>query len=198
MKEYKTNEIRNVAILGHLGSGKTSFGESVLFVSKAIEKKGEVERKTTVGDYSLESQNRMTTLSSSLLPGEWKNNKINFIDTPGSEEMIGELENVLSVVEGAIVLIDATKGVEVGTERVWEELRKRQIPIIIVMNKLDKENIKYDQAIDSVKSKLSSKAFEFTIPYGTDVHFTGFADVVLKKAFKPRIIIVSKAPSPVP
>nr|HPN60626.1 elongation factor G [Bacilli bacterium] len=124
------------------------------------------------------------TLSSSLLPGEWKNNKINFIDTPGSEEMIGELENVLSVVEGAIVLIDATKGVEVGTERVWEELRKRQIPIIIVMNKLDKENIKYDQAIDSVKSKLSSKAFEFTIPYGTDVHFTGFADVVLKKGFQ--------------
>ncbi|MGD9604694.1 MAG: elongation factor G [Bacilli bacterium] len=184
MKEYKTNEIRNVAVLGHLGSGKTSFGESVLFVSKAIEKKGEVERKTTVGDYSLESQNRLTTLSSALLPVEWKNCKINFIDTPGSEEMIGELENVLSVVEGAIVLIDATKGVEVGTERVWEELRKRSIPIIIVMNKLDKENIKYEQAIESVKTRLSPKAVEFTIPYGTDVNFNGFANIVLKKGYQ--------------
>ena len=184
MKEYKTNEIRNVAILGHLGSGKTSFGESVLYVSKAIDKKGEVERKTTVGDHSLESQNRLTTLSSSLLPLEWKNCKINFIDTPGSEEMIGELENVLSVVEGAIVLIDATKGVEVGTERVWEELRKRHIPIIIVMNKLDKENIKYDQAIESIKTRLSSKALEFTIPYGTDVNFNGFANVILKKGYQ--------------
>ena len=183
MKEYKTNEIRNVAVLGHLGSGKTSFGESLLFVSKAIDKKGEVERKNTVGDYSVEEQNRQTTLTASLLPTEWKDCKINFIDTPGSEEFIGEVENVLSVVDSAILLIDATKGVEVGSERVWLELRKRDIPTVVVINKLDKENIKYNEVVDSIKTKLSSHAIEFAIPHGTNVDFTGFVNVISKKSY---------------
>jgi len=183
MKEYKTNEIRNVAILGHLGSGKTSFLESVLFISKAIEKKGEVEKKNTVGDYSVEEQNRQTTLTSSLIPAEWKDSKINFIDTPGSEEFIGEVENVLSAVDAAILLIDATKGVEVGSERVWEELRKRNIPTMIIINKMDKENIKYKNVIESIKNKLSTRAVEFTLPLGTDDNFIGFGNVVNKKGY---------------
>ena len=120
MKEYKTSEIRNVAVLGHLGSGKTSFGEACLFVGGAIEKKGEVERKNTVGDYLVEEQNRQTTLKAALLPVEWKGYKINILDVPGSEEFVGELNNVLHVVDGVIILLDATKGVEVGTELVWE------------------------------------------------------------------------------
>ena len=186
MKEYKTNEIRNVAVLGHLGSGKTSFGESALYVSKAIEKKGEVERKTTVGDYSIESQNRQTTLTSSVLPVEWRDCKINFIDTPGSEEMVGEVENILSAIDGAVVLVDSTKGVEVGTERVWDICRKRSIPTIIVMNKLDKENIKYEPAIESVKTRLNKKAVEFSVPYGTDVNLTGYARVLARKGFAPK------------
>src|SRR5690554_5695897 len=99
MKEYKTKEIRNVAILGHLGSGKTTFGESALYTAKAIEKKGEVEKKNTVGDYSVEEHTRLTTLTASLLPLEWADHKINFIDTPGSEELIGEMENALAVAD---------------------------------------------------------------------------------------------------
>lgn len=182
MKEYKTSEIRNIAILGHLGSGKTSFGEAALFVSKAIEKKGEVERKNTVSDYSLEEQNRQTTLNAALLPLEWKNHKINILDTPGSEEFIGELGNVLSVVDGAVLLLDATKGVEVGTERVWEELRKRNIPTIILINKMDKENIKYENVLESIKAKLSVKATEFSIPLGSQDSFNGYAGVIDKLA----------------
>ena len=142
MKVYDTNAIRNVAILGHMSSGKTTLGESVLFVSKAIDKKGEVEKKNTVGDYTPEEHNRLTTLTASLLPLEWKDTKINFMDTPGSEEFIGELENILTVSDGAVLVFDATKGVEVGTERVWLELRKRNLPTIIAVNKMDKENIK--------------------------------------------------------
>ena len=156
MKVYNTNAIRNVTIVGHMGSGKTTFGESVLFISKAIEKKGEVEKKNTVGDYTVEEHNRLTTLTASLLPVEWKDSKINFLDTPGSEEFIGELENVLAVSDGAIVLIDATKGVEVGTERVWMELRKRNLPTIFVINKMDKENIKYDDVIASIKENSAT------------------------------------------
>ncbi len=183
MKEYKASEIRNIAILGHLGSGKTTLGEALLYVGGAIDKKGEVERKNTVSDYSAEEQNRQTSLNAALLPVEWKNCKINILDTPGSEEFIGELANVLEVVEGAVVLVDASRGVEVGTERVWEELRKRNLPTIILVNKLDKENIKYESVIESIKSKLSSKAVEFNIPLGVQDDFTGFAGVIQKQSF---------------
>lgn len=182
MKEYKTSEVRNVAILGHLGSGKTSFGEAALFVGGAIDKKGEVEKKNTVGDYSVEEQNRQTTLSSALLPVEWKDHKINILDTPGSEEFIGELANVLAVVDGAILLLDATKGVEVGTERVWEELQKRNIPTIILINKMDKENIKYENVLESIKTKLTPRAVEFSFPIGAQDDFRGYAGVVDKLA----------------
>ena len=147
MKEYHSKQIRNVALLGHLGTGKTSLAESLLFVSGAIKAKGEVERKNTVGDYTVEEQNRQTTLTASLIPVEYNGYKINFIDTPGSEEFIGEIENVLSVVEGAVLLIDASSGVQVGTERCWDELRARKIPTLILINKTDKENVKMDAVL---------------------------------------------------
>lgn len=182
MKEYKTNNIKNIAILGHSGSGKTSLAEAMLFQSGAIPKKGSVERKNTIGDYLFEEQSRQTTLISSLMPIEWKDYKINLFDTPGSDEFIGDLENVLSVVDGAILLLDATRGVEVGTEAYWHELKKRSIPTIIVVNKMDKENIKFDEVIKDIKDKLSPKAVPFSWPLGRDDKFDGFANVITKKA----------------
>ena len=141
MREYHAKAIRNVAVLGHLGSGKTSLIESFLYMGGAIEKKGEVEKKNTVGDYTVEEQSKQITLKASLMSIEWNGYKINFLDTPGNEEFIGEVEGVLSAVKGAILVIDASKGIEVGTERCWEELRKRNIPTIIFINKMDKENM---------------------------------------------------------
>ena len=182
MKEYKTKNIKNIAILGHSGSGKTSLGEAILFEAGAISKKGSVERKNTIGDYLFEEQARQTTLISSLMPIEWKDYKINLFDTPGSDEFIGDLENVLSVVDGAVLLIDASKGVEVGTEVYWNELKKRSIPTIIVVNKMDKENIKFDEVIQEIKVKLSPKAVPFSWPLGRDDKFDGFANVITKKA----------------
>ncbi|MCI6013956.1 MAG: elongation factor G [Coprobacillus sp.] len=182
MKEYNTSNIRNIAILGHLGCGKTSFGEALLYAGKAIEKKGEVERKTTVGDYSVEEQARQTTLISSLLPVEWKGYKFNFLDTPGSEEFIGDIENVLSAADAAVVLVDATKGAEVGTERVWEELVKRSLPTIIFVNKMDKENVKMDEVIESIHTKLSKKAVPFALEIGGTNNFKGYAKVLEKEA----------------
>lgn len=184
MKEYKGNEIRNVAVLGHLGSGKTTIGEALLFAGKAIEKKGEVEKKNTVGDYSVEEQNRLTTLSVSVLPVEWAGHKINFLDTPGSEEFIGEIENALAVADAAVLLIDATKGVEVGTERVWDEIRKRKLPTVIFVNKMDKENIKYQNVIDSLTGKLDSRVKEFALPIFAGENFEGFVDIINKKTYR--------------
>ena len=196
MKDYNTQNIRNIAILGHLGSGKTSFGEALLYAAKAIDKKGEVERKSTVGDYSVEEQARQTTLISSLLPLEWKGYKFNFLDTPGSEEFIGDIENVLSAVDAAVLLVDATKGVEVGTERVWEELTKRNMPTIIFVNKMDKENVKFDEVIDEIREKLSKKAIPIALEVGGTNNFKGYAKVV-DKEFVDLKGNVSEAPAEV-
>ena len=181
MKEYLAHQIRNVAILGHMGCGKTSLAESMLLVSKAISKKGEVEKKNTVSDYLAEEQNRQTSLSSSLIPVEWNGYKINFIDTPGSEEFIGEIDNDLSVVDGAIVILDAQKGIEVGTERVWEALRERNIPTIILINKLDKENVKPDQVLQAVHA-FNSHCVNVCLPIGAESSFKGYVDVIERKA----------------
>jgi len=119
MKEYTAAEIRNIAILGHQGSGKTSLSEALLYATEAIEKKGEVEKKNTVSDYMVEEQTKQSSLSMSLIPVEWNDKKINFLDLPGSDELVGDLNQALSVVKGAVLLVDASKGVEVGTERLW-------------------------------------------------------------------------------
>lgn len=183
MKEYLTNQIRNVAILGHLGSGKTSLVESLLYISKGIAKKGEVERKNTVSDYLTEEQNRLTSLSTSLIPVEWKDYKINFLDTPGSEEFVGEIQQDLAVVKGAVVVVDAQKGIEVGTERVWDELRNRHTPTIIFINKVDKENIKYEQIIEKVREGFGPKAVPFVIPLGKENDYQGYIDIIRRKTY---------------
>ena len=182
MREYHSKAIRNVAILGHLGSGKTSLSESLLFLGGAIDKKGEVEKKNTVSDYTAEEQAKQITLSTSLIPVEWEGHKLNFLDTPGNEEFVGEIDSVLSVVKGAILVIDASKGIEVGTERSWEELRKRNIPTIIFINKMDKENIKYDDLIDDLKEKFGKRVAPFCYPLGKQDKFDGVALAVEKKA----------------
>ncbi|MFP4286483.1 MAG: elongation factor G [Candidatus Izemoplasmataceae bacterium] len=178
MKQYETEKIRNIAILGHLGCGKTSLSESILFASGAIEKKGEVEKKSTTSDYLVEEQNRLTSLSLSLIPAEWKDYKFNFIDTPGSEEFMGEINQALSVVKGAILMIDASKGIEVGTERLWLELTKLHIPTLIYINKLDKENIKFEELLGSIRARFGKSAVPFAWPIGEGESFNGYVNLV--------------------
>lgn len=181
MREYYAKSIRNVAILGHLGSGKTSLAEALLFVTGAIKAKGEVEKKNTVSDFTIEEQTKQTTLSASLIPVEYNDYKINFLDTPGSEEFIGEVENILSVVKGAVLVLDAAKGIEVGTERCWEELRKRNIPTLILVNKMDKENVKFDNLLIEIREKLGKRAVPFCLPVN-DNGFDDYINVIKKKA----------------
>lgn len=178
MRQYETEKIRNIAILGHLGCGKTSLSESILFASGAIEKKGEVEKKSTISDYLPEEQNRLTSLSLSLIPAEWKDYKFNFIDTPGSEEFMGEINQALSVVKGAILMIDGSKGIEVGTERLWLELTNKHIPTLIYINKLDKENIKFEEVLGSIRTRFGKSAVPFAWPIGEGESFNGYVNLV--------------------
>ena len=180
MKNYDTKSIRNIAILGHLGCGKTSITEALLSISGAISTKGEVERRNTQCD---------PLAHSSLCAIEWKDTKINFIDLPGNEEYIGEIENALSVVDGAIIVIDASKGVEVGTERVWEEVEKRHLPAIIYVNKMDKDDIKYAEVIAQIKMRLSKSATSFALPMGNGAKYQGTINIITREAYKAGVLI---------
>ncbi len=182
MKDYRTANLRNIALLGHQGSGKTSLTESLLYVSKVIGKKGEVEKKTTKSDFLIEEQLRGTSMQTSLIPIEWNDCKLNFLDVPGNDELIGELYHALEVVKGAVILIDATKGVEVGTESVWREIRKRHIPAVLFINKMDKENVDYEKLLEEIRTKLGKRAVPFTYPIGRKEDFEGFVNVVEMKA----------------
>lgn len=184
MKVYKTNEIRNVAILGHLGSGKTTLAESFLYVSGAFSQKGSVDAKTSVSDFTDEEKHKQGSLSTSLIPVEWNNSKINFLDIPGTEEFDNELKQSLSTVKGAILVVDANRGVEVGTENNYKLLQKLNIPTIILATKLDKENADYDKTLASITETLGSNAISFSVPIGKEESFKGYVDCVKMVAYE--------------
>lgn len=182
MNVYDTKNIRNIAILGHLGSGKTTLSEAILYMTKQIPSKGEVEKKNTVSDFYVEEQNRLSSVQTSIIPTVLKDVKLNFLDVPGSEEFIAELNNALQVVKGAVLVIDASKGVEVGCERAWNELRKRNIPTFIYVNKMDKENIKFESLLEDIKNKFGEKVIPFSWPIGKMDKFEGFVNLIENKA----------------
>ncbi len=178
MKKYETDSIRNIAVLGHLGSGKTSLLESALHVSGAKEKKGSVEEKNTASDHLTEEKERQTSVALSLIPAEYGEYKFNFLDTPGSEEFVNEFNQAFEVVKGAVLVIDATKGIEVGTERLLFELNERNIPTVIFINKTDKENVKYEELINKLKDAIGYQCVPFTWPIGVSEDFKGHVNLV--------------------
>lgn len=183
MKKYETQNIKNIAILGHLGTGKTSFTESILKLSGAINKKGEVEKGTTVSDFLAEEKEKQTTFVTSLIPIEYKNQKINFLDLPGNEEFVSDFYNGLHISDGVIILIDAQKGIEVGTERVWKVVKELKKPATILINKMDKENIKYPELINKIITFFGKQAVPLQIPILEKDKFKGFIDVRKQKGF---------------
>ncbi|MDD4183999.1 MAG: elongation factor G [Candidatus Izemoplasmatales bacterium] len=182
MKEYLAEQIKNIIILGHLGSGKTSLAEALAFISGTIDKKGEVERKNTISDFTVEEQSRQNSLSTSVIPVEFKDSKINILDAPGADEMIGDISYALKVASGAILVLDATKGVEIGAEKMWKEIKKHNLPAIIYVNKMDKENVKFDSVLEAIKERLGKEALPFCVPIGKSDEFAGFADIIDLKA----------------
>lgn len=178
MNEYKADALKNVILLGHLGCGKTSLSESLAFVSGAIDKKGSIEKKTTISDYTPEEQTKLSSLSTGILPLEFKGTKINILDAPGADEMIGDISHSLAVANAAVLVVDASSGIEVGTEKMWLEIKKRNLPAIIFLNKMDKENIKFDEVLEEVRTKLGKQAVPFCLPLGKSDEFNGFADIV--------------------
>ncbi|NLN50878.1 MAG: elongation factor G [Acholeplasmataceae bacterium] len=184
MRVYQTNEIRNIALLGHLGSGKTTLAEALLYASKQINLKGSIETRNTVSDYMDEEKNKQGSLSTSLIPIEWKNLKLNFLDIPGTEEFDNELKQAVSVVKGAVLVVDANRGIEVGTERQWQLIRKMNIPAVIFINKMDKENVNFEEVLGKIRDELGRNAIPFLWPIGKEEDFSGYVNCVSMKAYK--------------
>lgn len=182
--EYSTSLIRNIALLGHQGSGKTTVVESLLNVSGGIAAKGTVEKGNTVSDYLPYETEKGCSFNTTVCPVFYNGAKINFIDVPGSEEFSSEVENILSVVKGAVLVIDASKGVEVGTQNCFRSLMRRHVPCVIFINKMDKENVKIDKLVEDIKAKLFKNAVLFAYPTGHEDNFDGFCNVVDLKARK--------------
>lgn len=183
MIDVSEKTIRNVAVLGHQGSGKTSLVEALYSV--AVDRpKGSIERKNTVSDYLLEEQGRLGSVRLSVVPIDKEQCTINLIDVPGNDDFIGEAISTVNVVKGAILVLDASSGVEVETVKHWNLLRKKNIPTIIFVNKMDKENVVFENVLAEIREKLGKNAIPFCYPMGHNDDFDGFVNIVTLKARK--------------
>ncbi len=184
MKEYTTDHIRNVALVGHGGSGKTSLVEAMLHTSGATTRMGRVENGSTVSDYEDEERNRKMSISTALVACEYKDHKINLLDTPGFTDFVGEVKSALQVADAAIVVIDAVAGVEVGTELVWDYCDEHNLPRFVVINKLDRENANFQKALASVQKLASDKKpIPVTLPWEEQSNFKGVIGLLSQRAW---------------
>lgn len=184
MKVYTTDKVRNLALVGHSGSGKTNLTEAMLFQSGATKKLGNVSSKNTISDFSKEERERGTSIATSIIPVEWRNYKVNIIDTPGFLDFVGEAHSALRASEAAIMVIDATKGIEVGTERTWKYTEKIGLPRIIFINKIDGENVNFRKLMDELEAAFGKKVIPFSVPIGEGENFIGVTDVIFQKGYK--------------
>jgi elongation factor G len=183
MKVYRAEQIRNVALISHVGAGKTSLVDAALFDSGAVTRQGKVDDGTSIADYDPDELKRRMTLHAKVIPVEWKNTKINFIDTPGYADFVGEVKAGLRVADAALVVVTAEKGVEVGTELTWQYADERHLPRMVLVNKLDRENTSFDQALDSLRKQFGVKVVPLQIPIGEQSGFRGVVDLVSQKGY---------------
>ncbi len=183
MRSVAPERIRNVAVIGHGGTGKTSLVEAMLFVAKAVDRLGKVDDGTTTTDFDPEEQRRKHTINAALAPLEWKDRKLNLIDAPGYPDFVGEVVGALRVVEGALVVVDAVAGVQVQTEVAWGYAARGGVSRLLVVNRLDRENANFEQTLEALRAKFGTKVAPIQIPIGTEAVFSGIVDLLEMKAY---------------
>lgn len=184
MKEYASDNIRNIALVGHQGAGKTSLVEALLFNTGAINRLGKVEEGNTVSDWDEDEKERGLSLSTSLVPIEFNDAKVNVLDTPGYTDFQAEMKNAIRVADSVVVVVDAVAGVEVGTELAWEYAEAYHQPIIVAINKLDRENSSFESALDGLKTSFPDYKFiPVMLPVGAEADFKGVVNLLTMKAY---------------
>ncbi len=184
MKEYASENIRNVALTGHQGAGKTSLVEALVYNSGATNRLGTVEEGNTVSDWDDDEKDRGLSLSTSLVPVEFNETKINLLDTPGYTDFQGEVKNAVYVADSVVVVVDAVAGVEVGTELAWEFARASRQPLMVVINKLDRDNADFEGALTSLRTSFPDYKFiPVMLPVGAQAEFSGVVNLITQKAY---------------
>ncbi|MGH7725287.1 MAG: elongation factor G [Candidatus Eiseniibacteriota bacterium] len=183
MKEYTTSQIRNIALFSHGGAGKTSLAEAMLFAARATNRLGRIEDGTTALDYGPDEVHRKITINLGLAQFEWKNTKINLLDTPGYADFVGEVYSALRAVDAAVLVLRAAAGVEVGTELVWERIHEHHIPTLLVVNMMDKEHADFAKCVKSAHDRLGANVVPVQLPIGSAETFKGVIDLLHMKAY---------------
>ncbi len=182
MKEYATEQIRNVVLLGHGSSGKTSLAEAMLFHTGATNRMGKVDDGTAVADFDEEEIRRKISLSLSLAPCEWKKFKINVLDTPGYTDFVGEVVSAIHVADVGLIVVDAVSGVEVGTELVWMQADARELPRMVLINKMDRDNANFVRTLEALRNTFEGNFVPLQLPIGSQADLEGVIDLISMKA----------------
>src|SRR5438477_2753589 len=189
MATIDLRKLRNLGVIAHIDAGKTTTTEHVLYYAGAKHKLGGVDEGTTDTDYDQEEQERGITISSACITFPWKDCTVNLIDTPGHVDFTAEVERSLRVLDGAVVVFDAQKGVEAQSETVWRQADKYQVPRMVFINKMDVVGANFDNAVNEVKERLECSPAPLTIPIGSgsvkdsSTPFRGIVDILEMKAF---------------
>jgi elongation factor G len=183
LPHYSADRIRNVGLFAHGGAGKTSLAEALLFDAKATTRLGRVDEGNTVTDYDPDEIKRRISVSAAIAPVEWRDTKINIIDAPGYADFIGEVKSALRVADAAIIVIDASAGVEVGTEQAWRLAEERGIPRLIFINKMDRENADFARALASAREAFGNAVAPIQFPIGAEKQFKGVVDLLSEQAY---------------
>ncbi|MBQ9494055.1 MAG: elongation factor G [Treponema sp.] len=183
MKVYTTDKIRNVVILGHGGSGKTSLVEAMCFQSGLISRMGKIGDGSTVSDFTKEEQKRTISIKTSLVPVEWNDHKINILDTPGFFDFVGEVEEAMSVADGAVIVISGKAGIEAGTEKAWDLCEKYHLPRMFFVTDMDMD-VSYHQIIEDLIGRYGKKIAPFNMPLREGSELVGYVNVIQQKAFR--------------
>ncbi len=182
MNIYTTDKIRNVCLLGHGGSGKTSLAEAMAYLSGITSRLGKVSDGNTISDYSKEEQKRKFSISTSVIPIEWEGYKINILDTPGYFDFVGEVEEAMSAAGAAIIVVNGKAGVEVGTIKAWELCEKYKLPRIIYVSNMDVDNASFRQVVEDMTNLFGKKMAPFHLPIREDEKFVGYVNVISETA----------------
>ena len=184
MKVYTTDKVRNVVLLGHGSSGKTSLAEAMAYLGGITSRMGRVEDGNTVSDFTSEEKKRGFSIRTSVIPVEWKDVKVNVLDTPGYFDFVGEVEEAMSVADSAIIVVSGKSGLEAGVERAWDLCEKFKLPRMIYVSDMDIDNVSYREVVEALSDKYGTKIAPLNFPIRENGQYKGYVDVIQEKAFQ--------------